>query len=54
MTGKIKAKIIDDVDMKRIIVRLAHEIIERNKGTEKLVNTFPPLTALTLRLFEPK
>ena len=37
MTIKIKAKIIDENGLKRTIVRLAHEIIEKNKGTERLV-----------------
>ncbi len=31
---KIKAKIMDEVAMNRSITRLAHEIIERNKGVE--------------------
>lgn len=33
----IKAKIIDKEGLRRTIARLAHEIIERNKGTENLV-----------------
>src|SRR4030067_120747 len=28
----VKAKIIDEADLKRTITRLAHEVIERNKG----------------------
>ncbi len=36
MTRKIKAKIIDDKGLKRTITRLAHEILEKNRGTEKL------------------
>ncbi len=37
MDRKIKAKIIDQVGLKRTVIRLAHEILERNKGSEKLV-----------------
>jgi len=33
----IKAKIIDEDGFKRTITRLAHEIIERNKGTQNIV-----------------
>lgn len=33
----IKAKIIDEDGLKRTITRLAHEIIERNKGTQNIV-----------------
>ncbi|NOZ61413.1 MAG: bifunctional pyr operon transcriptional regulator/uracil phosphoribosyltransferase PyrR [Calditrichaeota bacterium] len=36
MTRKVKAKIIDEKGLKRTITRLAHEILERNRGTEKL------------------
>lgn len=36
MERKIKAKIIDDRTFQRTVTRLAHEILERNKGTEKL------------------
>jgi pyrimidine operon attenuation protein/uracil phosphoribosyltransferase len=34
---KIKAKIIDEIGMNRIITRISHEIIERNKGSKNLV-----------------
>jgi len=37
MERKIKAKIIDQVGLKRTILRLAHEILERNKGSEELI-----------------
>ncbi len=37
MNRKIIAKITDANGLKRTIVRLAHEIIEQNKGTESLV-----------------
>ena len=37
MERKVKAKIIDETGLKRTIIRLAHEILERNRGTEKLV-----------------
>jgi pyrimidine operon attenuation protein/uracil phosphoribosyltransferase len=33
----IKAQIIDEIGLKRTITRLAHEIIERNKGSENIV-----------------
>ncbi len=32
----IKAKLIDDIGMGRIITRIAHEIIEKNKGSKNL------------------
>jgi len=34
---KIKATIIDEEGMQRTITRLAHEILERNKGSKNLV-----------------
>ncbi|HEX3072371.1 MAG TPA: bifunctional pyr operon transcriptional regulator/uracil phosphoribosyltransferase PyrR [Ignavibacteriales bacterium] len=34
---KIKAKIIDEVGMSRTVTRLAHEILEKNKGVKNLV-----------------
>ncbi len=34
---KIKAQIIDEIGLQRTITRLAHEIIERNKGVDNLV-----------------
>ena len=34
---KIKAQVIDHDDLRRIITRLAHEMIERNKGTERML-----------------
>jgi pyrimidine operon attenuation protein/uracil phosphoribosyltransferase len=33
---KIKSKIIDDKSLERTLTRLAHEIIERNKGVESI------------------
>ncbi|NWF87953.1 MAG: bifunctional pyr operon transcriptional regulator/uracil phosphoribosyltransferase PyrR [Ignavibacteriaceae bacterium] len=33
----IKAKIIDEEGLSRIITRIAHEILEKNKGSESLV-----------------
>jgi pyrimidine operon attenuation protein / uracil phosphoribosyltransferase len=33
---KIKSKIMDDAGMQRTLMRLAHEILEHNKGTELL------------------
>ena len=36
MTEKVKAKIFDENGLRRTIVRLVHEIIERNKGVENL------------------
>ena len=32
-----KAEIVDSVEMRRMITRIAHEIVERNKGTDVLV-----------------
>ncbi len=37
MPGKIKATLLTRNDMQRIITRLAHEILEKNRGTEDLV-----------------
>ncbi|MDZ7261935.1 MAG: bifunctional pyr operon transcriptional regulator/uracil phosphoribosyltransferase PyrR [candidate division KSB1 bacterium] len=37
MAGKVKAQIIDEQGVQRTITRLAHEIIERNKGIKNLV-----------------
>lgn len=37
MNLKIKAKIIDKEGLQRTITRLAHEIIERNRGVENIV-----------------
>lgn len=34
---KFKTKIMDDQSIKRAITRISHEILERNKGTDKLV-----------------
>ena len=34
---KIKAQVIDDNGLQRTITRLAHEILERNKGSENIV-----------------
>ena len=33
---KIKSKIIDEKSLERTLIRLAHEIIERNKGVESI------------------
>lgn len=33
---KVKAKILSDKDLNRTIVRLAHQIIEKNKGAENI------------------
>lgn len=33
----IKAKLIDETGLQRIITRMAHEILERNKGTKNLI-----------------
>lgn len=33
----IKAKIVDEVGLKRIITRISHEILEKNKGSKNLV-----------------
>ena len=36
MSQEIIAKIIDDEGLKRTITRLAHEIIERNRGADRI------------------
>lgn len=33
---KIKAKILDDKDLNRTIIRLAHQIVDKNKGAENI------------------
>ena len=37
MEFKIKAKLVTREDLRRIITRLAHEILEKNRGVEDLV-----------------
>ncbi|MDP4125876.1 MAG: bifunctional pyr operon transcriptional regulator/uracil phosphoribosyltransferase PyrR [Bacillota bacterium] len=37
MEGIFKSKILDADGIRRAITRIAHEIVEKNKGTEKLV-----------------
>ena len=37
MKEKIKAEILSDQDFQRIVTRLAHEILEKNRGSENLV-----------------
>lgn len=34
---KIKAKLIDEKGLERIIIRMAHEILEKNKGAKNLI-----------------
>lgn len=34
---KVKAKVVDKESLNRIITRISHEILERNKGTKNLV-----------------
>jgi pyrimidine operon attenuation protein/uracil phosphoribosyltransferase len=36
MANKVKAKIMDETDVRRTLRRLAHEIVERNHGVEKI------------------
>ena len=35
--GTVKSKILDSDGIRRAITRIAHEIVEKNKGTDKLV-----------------
>lgn len=37
MPAKVKAVVLDARDMDRALTRIAHEILERNKGTQNLV-----------------
>jgi pyrimidine operon attenuation protein/uracil phosphoribosyltransferase len=37
MEEKIKAEILSEQDFQRIVTRLAHEILEKNRGSENLV-----------------
>jgi pyrimidine operon attenuation protein / uracil phosphoribosyltransferase len=37
MSDNMKTQLMDDEKMKRAITRMAHEIIEKNKGTEELL-----------------
>ncbi len=34
---KLKARIVDENGIRRMLIRIAHEIVERNKGTQDLV-----------------
>lgn len=34
---KLKSKIMDEMGIKRALVRISHEIVEKNKGTENIV-----------------
>ena len=36
MNTRVKAKLVDAAGFSRTITRIAHEIIERNRGTERL------------------
>jgi len=36
MVKRVKAKLMDENDLNRTLTRLAHEIVERNKGVENL------------------
>lgn len=37
MEGTLKSKILDANGIRRAVTRIAHEIVEKNKGTDKLV-----------------
>ena len=37
MTGAEPATVMDAADVQRALVRIAHEVVERNKGTDGLV-----------------
>ena len=37
MVAKVKAVVLDARDVDRALTRIAHEILERNKGTQNLV-----------------
>lgn len=37
LEGTFKSKILDKDEIRRAITRIAHEIVEKNKGTDKLV-----------------
>lgn len=37
LEGTIKSKILDTDGIRRAVTRIAHEIVEKNKGTDKLV-----------------
>lgn len=37
MEGKAKSRIMDADGMRRVITRISHEIVEKNKGTDQLV-----------------
>ena len=34
---KLKANLLDDKAIKRTLIRISHEIIEKNKGVENIV-----------------
>lgn len=37
MAETVKSKILDSAGIRRSVIRIAHEIVEKNKGTDKLV-----------------
>ncbi|WP_047810929.1 MULTISPECIES: bifunctional pyr operon transcriptional regulator/uracil phosphoribosyltransferase PyrR [Desulfosporosinus] len=37
MEGTVKSKILDADGIRRAVIRIAHEIVEKNKGTDKLI-----------------
>lgn len=37
LEGKVKSRIMDGDGMRRALTRIAHEIVEKNKGTEEVV-----------------
>lgn len=37
MEGNVKSKIMDEDAIRRVITRIAHEIVEKNKGTDDVV-----------------
>ena len=46
MEFRVKAKLVTPEDMRRIITRLAHEIIEKNRGVENRLK----VTGMAVRL----
>ncbi len=37
LEGTVKSKILDADGIRRAVIRIAHEIVEKNKGTDKLI-----------------
>ena len=49
--ARLKAQIMDEQAMARALTRIAHEIIERNEGAEKIEGVRPPVGSLDISFY---